>query len=100
MRGWRDIETDNVVEILGEAGSLESSNAPQRCGARPWACQIFRTVELVSSTALAIARAVQWIPSDGGGFSVIAPMAIAHSSATALPGGQVCRGAGRRRPAP
>lgn len=81
-----DVEPDHVVELLGKGGIVGELELPQRCGARPWAFQIFCTVETASPTTLAMARTVQWVASWGGGFSVMATTAEALSSATgALP---------------
>ena len=55
MGGRRDVEPDDVVQLLREGGSLDSLKARQRCGLRPWAFQISCTVETASPIALAIA---------------------------------------------
>ena len=50
-----------------KAGSVDSLNCRQRCGARPCACQIVRTVEAATPAAFAIARSVQCVASPIGG---------------------------------
>ena len=73
-----------------KAGSLDSLKARQRCGARPWAFQIFCTVATPSPTAFAMARAVQCVASCGGGSWVSRTSFATRSSPTgALPGGRV-----------
>ena len=82
MRRRTDIEPDDVVQLLGEGGIVGELEGRHRCGARPWAFQIFCTVATASPTALAMARAVQCVASCGGAFSVIATTVEVLSSAT------------------
>ena len=53
------------VSLSAKAGSFESLNRRQRCGARPCACQIVRTVEAATPATCAIARSVQCVASPG-----------------------------------
>ena len=55
-----DIQADDICELLGEGGSLESLKCRQRCGLRPWAFQIAWTVDAATPATFAIARSVQW----------------------------------------
>ena len=83
-----------------KAGSLDSLKARQRCGARPWAFQIFCTVATPSPTAFAMARAVQCVASCGGGSWVSRTRSATRTSATgALPGGRVLSSSSPSTPA-
>ncbi len=84
------------VSLSAKAGSFESLNRRQRCGARPCACQVIRTVEAATSATFAIARSVQCVASPGGGVWVNRTISATCSGAIgALPGGRVLS---RRRP--
>ena len=96
--GWRcDIQAHDVMQLLDEGGSLDSLKTRQRCGLSPCAAQMRCTVATPSLTAFAIARAVQWVASCGGGACVSrTTSAVLPAVIGALPGGRVLS---RSRPA-
>jgi hypothetical protein len=90
----RDVETDDVMELLGKGlvirqfEAADSLKLRQRCGASPCSCQIFTTEEAAMPTALAIARTVQCVASCRGVSSVRATTSSTSlPSSGAMPGG-------------
>ena len=59
MFGWVQIQPDNVLEFLDKAGSLLSLKVAVRCGFKPCACQIRRTLASLIPMAAAIERVLQ-----------------------------------------
>ncbi len=83
------------VSLSARAGSFESLNCRQRCGARPCTRQIVHTVEAATPVAFAIARTVQRVASCGS-LQVRSTISAVFSGDTGgLPGGRVLS---RRRP--
>ena len=70
MRGRVDVEPDDIADLAANCGSRLSLKLLSRCGARPWARQIFCTVLIASPMAPAIARLVQCVVSPSGSPSV------------------------------
>jgi hypothetical protein len=87
MRRRVDVKSDHVVHLGGNCGSRLSLKVRNRCGARPWARQIFCTVLIARPMTSAIARLVQCVVSPGGAPSVRSTSCATLGSATgALPG--------------
>jgi hypothetical protein len=91
-----DVEADDVSDLGGDCGSLESLNWRTRCGCRPCERQMRCTELTLTPVSLAIASAVQCVVSPGGSLRVSATT----RSATSAPSGGIREGRvlSRRRP--
>lgn len=65
MLGRIQVERNDVLEFLGEAGSLLSLKVSLRCGFRPCARQMRRTLASLIPMAAAIERVLQRVALDG-----------------------------------
>ena len=59
MFGWIQIQPDNVLEFLGKAGIVAELEVAVRCGFKPCARQIRRTLAALIPMAAAIERVLQ-----------------------------------------
>ncbi len=88
-----DIEANDLLEFVGNLGSLAILNARTRCGWSLCPFHIRRTEDGLIPTALAIAGAVQWVATRGGAWLV---SAMTRSTVSAGSGGmregRACRG--------
>jgi hypothetical protein len=90
MGRWRGAEPDDVVRLLGEGGivgELETAPPMGREAVRLPGLSHRRGREAARPTVPAMARAVRWVASCGGDFSVIAKIVAARSSDTGVPPG-------------
>src|ERR1700682_2576998 len=85
---WRvHVETDDVLDLLGEFRSLERLKVRSRCGCRRLASHRRWTARSEMPTALAMARPVQCVVSPGGSEQVNAStFATTPVESGALPG--------------
>jgi hypothetical protein len=70
MRRRIDIEPDHRLELLGEFGVVGQLEMAYPMRLQPMPFQMRRTEEGLISTTLAMAGAVQWVASCGGGWLV------------------------------
>ena len=85
-----------ALHIIPQDCSVEHINGGKqcrhRCGARPWARQIWWTVDAATPSTLAIARSVQWVTSFGGGARVNSMIRLTTTASIGtVPGGASCR---------
>jgi hypothetical protein len=63
--GRIQVQTDDVFQFLGEPGSLLIVKVSTRCGFKPWARQMRRTLASLMPTAAAIVRVLQCVALRG-----------------------------------
>ena len=71
--GWIQVKADNVVEFLGKAGIVAEFKGFLRCGFKPCACQMRRTLAALMPMTAAIERVLQCV-ALGGVCRVVLPI--------------------------
>ena len=83
MAGRVHVETDDIIKLGGEVGSLDRLKVLIRCGWSLWAAHMRWIVRSERPIALAMARPVQWVTAPGGSRRVRSTTACTFAAALA-----------------